>query len=75
MINPTIYRSVDSDTKRVLDFANSQGWECSLTRSHHLRFTKSGARTVFHSFAPGDHRAGRNVIAKLKRAQREAQQQ
>ena len=44
------------------------GFEASLTRGGHIRFTHPRAKMpVFTSFSASDHRANRNAIAMLRR--------
>lgn len=67
-------KGLDEDTKRVIQFAEENGWIADKTNNGHLRFRKEGRQTTFHSSTPGDRRSGKNVISKLRRRDRAAQE-
>lgn len=52
----------------VISYARSHGWSISTTRGGHLRLTKPGRPVVHTSRTPSDHRAVRNAVALLSRA-------
>nr|WP_079227320.1 hypothetical protein [Pseudomonas putida] len=52
----------------VIGYAKNHGWSISITRGGHLRLTKPGRPTVHTSRTPSDHRAVRNAVAQLSRA-------
>lgn len=54
--------------RRVVDYAKDLGFQASVSNGGHLRFTRPGTRTVFFSRTPGDIRASRNAMSKLRRA-------
>lgn len=60
----------DEGVKRVIEYALEIGFSHSISRGGHLRFTKPGRRTVFFSKTPGDRRAYKNGITKLRNADR-----
>ena len=53
-------------------YATDHGWQVSLTRGGHLRFTKPGRGPVFTSSTPSDRRAYLNALAMLRREDRSA---
>lgn len=57
-------------TQRVVEFALSLGFKPTWTRNGHLKFSKPERKTVFFSGTPGDHRAYKNGISKLRNAER-----
>lgn len=57
--------------KRVVRFAIAHGWSVERTRGGHVRFIKSGCPPVFTGFSPSDARAERNVLARLRRVQKQ----
>lgn len=56
-----------SDLTKVIRAAEREGWEVSATRGGHVRFRKAGSPLVITSSTPGDARATRNLIARLRR--------
>ena len=58
--------------KPLIDFALREGWEVVRTPGGHLKFTKRGLSPIYTGSTAGDHRAGRNVLAPLRRAGRAA---
>lgn len=53
--------------RRVTDLATRYGYEISTANNGHLRLNKPGYPTLFFSGTPGDHRAWKNAIAKIRR--------
>ncbi|WP_230854495.1 hypothetical protein [Arthrobacter terrae] len=58
------------DLRNLVRLAESQGWEFGRTHSGHVKFCSpySTTQPVFYSGTPGDHRAQKNLVAKLRRA-------
>lgn len=54
----------------LIEFALREGWKVSRTAGGHLKFQKPGLPPIFTSSTAGDHRAGRNALAHLRRADR-----
>lgn len=59
---------VSGDVKRVIGEAEKLGFAVERAGNGHCKFTKPGVRAVFFSGTPGDHRAIKNGVAKLRRA-------
>lgn len=59
---------VNKMMKPAADFAKANGFSVSLTRNHHLCFSREGCKPVFAGSTVSDHRAARNVISLLKRS-------
>lgn len=57
--------------KRVIRYAIDHGWAVERTRGGHVRFIKPGCPPVFTGFSPSDARAEKNVLARLRRVQRQ----
>lgn len=57
-----------SEIDRVMDVANELGYRVERTASSHYRFLRPGCEPVYHSSSPGDPRAWKNCIARLRRA-------
>lgn len=57
--------------KRVVRYAVDHGWIVERTRGGHVRFIKPGCPPVFTGFSPSDARAEKNVLARLRRVQRQ----
>lgn len=57
--------------KRVVRYAQDHGWNVKRTRGGHVRFIKPGCPPVFTGFSPSDVRAEKNVLARLRRVQRQ----
>ena len=55
----------------LIEYALREGWEVVRTHGGHLKFTRPGLPPIFSSATPGDHRAGRNACAMLRRATRQ----
>lgn len=51
-------------------YAAAHGWTPMRTNGGHLRFTKPGRPIIHTSSTPSDHRAVRNALAMLARADR-----
>lgn len=51
-------------------YAAAHGWTPKRTNGGHLRFTKPGRPIIHTSSTPSDHRAVRNALAMLARADR-----
>jgi hypothetical protein len=58
------------DLRNLVKLAESQGWEFGRTNSGHVKFCSpyTTEAPVFYSGTPGDHRAQKNLVAKLRRA-------
>ncbi|MGQ7245167.1 type II toxin-antitoxin system HicA family toxin [Salinicola sp. V024] len=57
--------------KRVVRYAVTHGWIVERTRGGHVRFIKPGCPPVFTGFSPSDARAEKNVLARLRRMERQ----
>lgn len=57
-------------TRRLISYAESLGFEASLTKKTHLKFTKSGCKTVYSSGTPGDQRTLKNAESNLRKSER-----
>lgn len=65
-------RGVSEATARALQYAKDLGWDIHRAkRRQHFRLTKPGHQPIFMSASASDWRAARNVIAMLKREERE----
>lgn len=58
--------------RALIEFALGEGWCVVRTPGGHLKFTKPGCAAIYTSSTAGDHRAGRNAQAMLRRADRQA---
>jgi len=60
----------DKAMRQLVKNAEHQGFEVSRGRGGHYRFLppRAGTPVVFGSSTPGDPRAYKNVLAKLRRA-------
>lgn len=58
------------DLRNLVKLAQKQGWEFGHTNSGHVKFCSPYSDTppVFYSGTPGDRRAQKNLVAKLRRA-------
>ncbi|WP_369326343.1 type II toxin-antitoxin system HicA family toxin [Alcaligenes nematophilus] len=56
----------------LIEYALSEGWEVVRTSGGHLKFTRPGLPPIFTSSTAGDHRAGLNARAMLRRVQRQS---
>lgn len=56
----------------LIEFALSEGWQVARTQGGHLKFTKAGLPSVYTSATASDHRADRNAMARLRRAEQNA---
>lgn len=56
------------DIRRILGVAELLGFTASRTSKGHWKFERAGVPAVFFSGTPGDVRAVKNGIAKLRRA-------
>jgi len=59
--------------RALIEFALGEGWKVVRTRGGHLLFTKLGCAPIYSSSTASDHRAERNALAQLRRADRQAQ--
>jgi len=59
--------------RALIEFALGEGWKGVRTRGGHLLFTKLGCAPIYTSSTASDHRAERNALAQLRRADRQAQ--
>lgn len=59
---------VSGEVKRVIAEAEKLGFAVAHANNGHCKFTKAGIPAVFFSGTPGDRRAIKNGIAKLRRA-------
>lgn len=57
--------------KRVVRYAVDHGWDVERTSGGHVRFLKPGCPPVFTGFSPSDARAEKNVVARLRRVQKQ----
>lgn len=64
-------RCSNRSMKRVVSFAVHHGWDVERTRGGHLRFLKAGCPPVFTGYSPSDARAEKNVLARLRRIQKQ----
>lgn len=56
------------DIDKLIKAAEQQGWRVDRTRRGHHRFWPTdGSDPIIHSGTPGDVRAVRNLLARLKR--------
>ena len=56
----------------LIEFALSEGWKVARTPGGHLKFTKQGLPPIYTGSTASDHRADRNALARLRRAERAA---
>jgi len=59
--------------RALIEFALGEGWKVVRTRGGHLLFTKLGCAPIYTSSTASEHRAERNALAQLRRADRQAQ--
>jgi len=59
--------------RALIKFALGEGWKVVRTRGGHLLYTKLGCAPIYTSSTASDHRAERNALAQLRRADRQAQ--
>lgn len=60
------------ELRKVISEAETMGWTVGRTRNNHLKFQMPGKRSVFTSGTPGDWRATKNALGKLRRAMKES---
>lgn len=65
-------RRGDKRLQPLIQFAVSEGWRVSRTRSGHLKFSKRGMPPIYTGTTASDYRASRNAMARLRRQQRDA---
>lgn len=58
---------VHKSVRSVVETALRNGWTVERTKNNHLKFSHPVGATVFHSGTPSDHRANKNVEAKMRR--------
>jgi hypothetical protein len=58
--------------RELVELADDFGWELSFTGGGHLAFRKPGRQPVFAGSTPSDHRARKNLIKLLARAEAQA---
>jgi hypothetical protein len=56
--------------RKLIQFAQKEGWTVTRTSGGHLKLAKAGLPLIYTSTTPSDHRAERNVRAQILRAQR-----
>ena len=56
--------------KPLIVFALREGWGVARTPGGHLKFSKPGLPPIYTGATASDHRAGRNALARLRRADR-----
>lgn len=56
--------------KPLIDFALMEGWEVARTPGGHLFFNDPATTEIYTGATASDHRAGRNALARLRRAAR-----
>jgi hypothetical protein len=61
-------KGIDEGVVKVINYAEKLGYKTCRTTRNHLKFVKPGKPPVFFSGTPGDHRAWKNGISKLRRA-------
>lgn len=71
MANSLPVRCSNKSMKRLMRFALHHGWDVERTRGGHLRFLKQGCPPVFTGYSPSDARAEKNMLARLRRIQRQ----
>lgn len=59
---------MSSDLRILVRRLRRQGWTAEITKGGHRRFTSPEGEVVFGPFSPSDHRAIRNMVARLRRA-------
>jgi predicted RNA binding protein YcfA (HicA-like mRNA interferase family) len=55
------------DIRQLSRQLRHQGWRVTATNGDHLRFEGPEGQLVFGPATPSDHRAIRNLVAKLRR--------
>lgn len=58
----------------LVHFAQRHKWRMERTRGGHIKLTKPGMPPIFTSFTPSDSRSQRNVIARMRRVQRQGKE-
>jgi hypothetical protein len=56
--------------KPLIDFALKEGWEVLRTPAGNVKLTKQGLSPICTGSTAGDHRPGRNALARMRRADR-----
>jgi hypothetical protein len=66
MANATAPKSL----RNLVKLATAQGWEFGRTNNGHVKFCSPNntVQPVFYSGTPGDRRAQKNLVGKLRRA-------
>ncbi len=67
-----IHHRGNKGLRPLIEFALSEGWEVARTPGGHLKFTKQGLSPIYTGSTASDHRADRNALARLRRAERAA---
>lgn len=62
-------RGVGHQTAQVIDFARTLGFVAEITRGGHIRLVKPGRKTVFMSRTPSCHRAVKNAMSDVRKAE------
>lgn len=58
--------------RKLIREMKERGWTCETTRGNHLKFTHiPSGEFVHHSCTPSDHRGLKNMMARVKRIERE----
>lgn len=58
------------DLRAILVEAEQRGWGVEQTRKGHLKLTHPTGAVVFAASSPSDHRAIKNMEARLRRVER-----
>ena len=58
------------DLRRIVRDAEARGWTCDLTRKGHLKLRHPSGAIVIAAWSPSDHRALKNLEARLRRVER-----
>lgn len=62
------------DTLQLVRWAEERGWVATLTQKGHIKLTRPGHDTIILSGTPSDFRSVLNEKARIKRAERKAQE-
>lgn len=57
---------IGREAKSLIKYAESLGFDASITRKNHLRFVAPGCRPVFAAGTPSDHRSIKNSQSELR---------
>jgi len=65
-------RGARESVRRLVTFAQAEGWSVDRSASGHLKLSKAGCASIFISSTPSDVRGELNARALLRRADKQS---